>query len=97
MHGTRICNGEFDWYKQLVKPLGGGCLLGKHPPSATDLNYFSNDIVNLIYKKLQIQLPSWIEAWEQMVPNLGTSYIRLGSSPFTTMASMLNFFCEFSL
>jgi len=27
-----------------------------------------------------------------MVPNLDTSYARLGSSPFTTMASTLNFF-----
>jgi len=43
-------------------------------------------------KKLQIQLPFWTKAWERMVPNLGTSYVRLGSSPFTTMASTLNFF-----
>jgi len=58
MHGARIYNGEFDLCKQSVKPLGGGCLIGKHLPSAIDLDYFSNDIVNLIYKKLQIQLPS---------------------------------------
>jgi len=92
MYGARICNGVFDRYKQSIKPRGGGCLPGKQPPTATDIDFFSCDVVNFVYKKLKMHLSSWTNEWENMVPNLGTSYARLGFSPFTTMASTLDFY-----
>ena len=93
MHGARVCNGKFDRYKQSIKPVGSGCIPGKEPPNATDLDYLANDVANTVYKSLKLHLSFWTYEWENMVPmELGTTFARLGCSPFTTMGSTLNFY-----
>lgn len=92
MFGARKGYGKFDRYKQTMKPPGLGCLPGKEPPTSTDIDFFAVDVVNFIYKRFKMHLHSWTEQWESMVPFMGTSYARLGNSPFTTMGTTLNFY-----
>jgi len=68
IYDAKICNREFDRYNQSKKPRGGGCLPGKQPPSAIDIDFYSSDVVNFIYKKLQMHLSSWIDEWRRWCP-----------------------------
>lgn len=91
MFGTRKSyNQGLDYYSQSVR-VGEGRLDGFVRPSKLDLTSLGANLADAIFAHLKVNLGSWVDNCESLVPDILKGFGLLGRTPFTTMGVTSNY------